>query len=50
VTLIHLSEREDLPLEWEPGDPCDSCGSTDTGWAPDTGAFCNGCGATDADA
>lgn len=35
---------------WQAGDPCASCGSTDTGYAYDTGAFCNGCGATDADA
>lgn len=34
---------------WEPGDPCHVCGSTQTWWTVDDGACCGNCGATDAD-
>jgi hypothetical protein len=34
---------------WNPGDPCGSCGSTDTGWEADSGAYCRTCKRTDAD-
>jgi hypothetical protein len=34
---------------WQPGDPCAGCGSTDTGWNPVDGAFCRTCKRTDAD-
>lgn len=34
---------------WRPGDPCVSCGSTDTSYAHDTGAHCGACGRSDSD-
>lgn len=34
---------------WRPGDPCASCGSTDTGWNPELGGHCRTCGRADSD-
>ncbi len=34
---------------WAAGDPCGVCGSTETGWNPVEGGFCNSCGACDSD-
>lgn len=34
---------------WRPGDPCGSCGSTDTGMDPADGAHCRSCGRSDGD-
>lgn len=44
-------DLDDIPddEEWNPGDPCAACGSTDTGWDIVDGAVCNSCGRTDAD-
>lgn len=36
-------------MDWKPGDPCHSCGSTQTGWDWEQGGFCNGCGKADND-
>lgn len=51
ITIYHGDCREILPEKaiWKPGDPCASCGSTETFWEPADGASCGNCGKTDAD-
>lgn len=45
----HYQLPQTDPNDWKPGDPCNACGSTDTGISGDGGAFCRGCGAEDSD-
>jgi hypothetical protein len=41
-------DRDFIP-DWEPSDPCKSCGSKNTGFNAEDGGFCMDCGASDSD-
>jgi hypothetical protein len=43
------ASKLDGTSQWQPGDPCGVCGSTNTWWDPADGGSCGACGATDAD-
>lgn len=44
-----LFDEKGKRREWQAGDPCNVCGSTNTGEDIVEGGFCNDCGSSDAD-